>query len=94
MALGQVGQVTYPLDMATINLYDAKTHLSQLVDRAARGEDVVIGKAGKPLVRMIPYHEAALAPREPGGCEGRIIIHDDFDVLPDDVLAAFEGESD
>ncbi len=74
--------------MTTINLSDAKTHLSQLVDRASRGEDVVIGKAGKPLVRMIPYCEPALPPRVPGGCEGRIIIHDDFD----DVLAAFEGK--
>lgn len=79
--------------MTTINLYEAKTHLSQLVDRAAAGEEIVIGKAGKPLVRLVPYNRAAPAPRVPGAWKGRVVIHDDFDELPPEIADAFAGES-
>ena len=47
-----------------VNLYNAKAHLSRLIDRATAGEDIVIGRAGKPLVRLVPVTD--LAPREPG----------------------------
>ena len=56
-----------------------------------RGEEVVIGKAGKPVARLVPYREV-LEPRVPGGWEGRVRIADDFDELPDEVAAAFRGE--
>ncbi len=74
-----------------INLYDAKTHLSQLVERAARGEEIIIAKAGRPLARLVPL-EAAAPMRSPGALAGRIRIGADFDApLPDDLAAGFEG---
>lgn len=77
--------------MTTINLYEAKTHLSQLVDRAAKGEDIIIGKAGKPMVRLVPYISTVAEPRRPGSWRGRVTIHEDFDVLPREVADAFAG---
>ena len=73
------------------NIHEAKTHFSRLVERAMRGEEIVIGKAGKPVARLVPYREDR-APRVPGGWEGKVRIADDFDELPDEVAAAFRGE--
>ena len=76
--------------MDPVNIYEAKTRLSQLVDRAAAGEDVVIGRNGRPLVRLTRL-EAAPHVRF-GVLAGRFEVPDDFDApLPDDVLATFEG---
>lgn len=76
-----------------MNLYEAKTHLSELVERAARGEEVVIAKAGQPRARLLPLARAG-GPRRAGAWKGRVMIAADFDApLPDDVLAAFEGRS-
>jgi prevent-host-death family protein len=61
-----------------VNLYDAKAHLSQLVDRAAQGEEIVIAKAGKPKAKLVPYREAA-ARREPANLLGITFIAEDFD---------------
>lgn len=73
------------------NLYEAKTSLSQLVDRAASGEEIVIAKAGKPLAKLVPFAKRS-EPRQPGGWEGKVRIREDFDEpLPEDLLAAFEG---
>ena len=73
------------------NLYEAKTFLSRLVDRAANGEEIILSKAGKPLAKLVPYHRPA-TPRQPGGWEGRMRISDDFDAsLPPELQAAFEG---
>jgi prevent-host-death family protein len=73
------------------NLYEAKTSLSRLVDRAARGEEIILAKAGKPLAKLVPFHHPSM-PRLPGGWEGRVRIADDFDApLPPEVQAAFEG---
>jgi prevent-host-death family protein len=75
----------------TVNLYEAKTHLSALVERASRGEEVVIAKAGEPKARLVPYSRPA-KDRKPGVWKGRVAIGPDFDApLPEDVLAAFEG---
>lgn len=77
-----------------VNIYEAKTRLSQLVDRAAAGEEIVIAKAGRPVARLVPL-ELAPPPRVPGRLKGKIWIAPDFDApLPDDVLDAFEGRSD
>jgi prevent-host-death family protein len=77
----------------TVNLYEAKTHLSELVERAARGEEVVIAKAGQPRARLVPLERPRRA-RRPGAWKGRVVIAADFDApLPADVLAAFEGDS-
>lgn len=73
------------------NLYEAKTSLSRLVDRAAHGEEIILAKAGKPLAKLVPFH-APPRPRQPGGWEGRVRIAEDFDApLPPEILAAFEG---
>lgn len=74
-----------------VNIHEAKTHFSKLVARAAGGEEIVIGKAGKPLAKLVPYREPH-GPRTPGGWEGRVQIAADFDELPPEVAAAFRGE--
>lgn len=77
--------------METVNIYDAKTRLSQLVDRAAAGEDVVVSRNGKPLVRIT---QLASAPKRIkfGVLKGKLRVAADFNAaLPDDVLASFEG---
>jgi prevent-host-death family protein len=79
--------------MSVVNVHEAKTHLSRLLERVAAGEEIVIAKAGRPVARLVPYDEA-LEPRQPGGWEGRVWMADDFDELPPEILAAFEGEED
>jgi prevent-host-death family protein len=74
-----------------VNIHEAKTHFSRLVERVAGGEEVIIGRAGKPVARLVPYIEDD-TPRVPGGWEGRVTISEDFDELPDEVAAAFRGE--
>ncbi|QIE27377.1 Antitoxin Phd_YefM, type II toxin-antitoxin system (plasmid) [Caballeronia sp. SBC1] len=77
--------------MQTINIHDAKTHFSRLVDAAANGEEIIIAKAGKPAARLGPIQHERI-PRRFGGLKGKVKIADDFDAaLPDDVIAAFEG---
>ena len=91
--LGQVDQLE-PIVAATYNLYDAKTRLSELVDRAAAGEEIVIAKNGRPLARLGPV-PAERPNRSPGGWEGMVWIADDFDApLPDDIQRAFDSASD
>jgi prevent-host-death family protein len=63
---------------AIVNLYEAKTSLSQLIERAAAGEEIIIAKAGKPKARLVPLGDRA-RPREPGGWEGKVWVADDFD---------------
>jgi prevent-host-death family protein len=77
----------------TLNLYEAKTQLSKLVERAAAGEEIVIAKAGKPMARLVPAE--ACRPkklREPGFLKGKVWIAEDFDEWPEDILASFEAE--
>lgn len=75
----------------TVNLYEAKTHLSELVERAAAGEEIVIAKGGRPKARLVPL-DAAKPKRKLGLWEGKAWISDDFDApLPEDIQAAFEG---
>jgi prevent-host-death family protein len=76
-----------------VNLDEAKTHLSQLVDRAARGEEILIAKSGIPLVRLTPAPFAGQE-RKPAGALGVTFMSDDFDdPLPPEIQAAFEGLS-
>lgn len=75
--------------MKTVNIHAAKTQLSRLVDEAARGEEIVIARAGRPVARLAPLRETS-APRKPGLMRGKIRIGRDFDApLPRDVLDAF-----
>lgn len=72
----------------TLNLYEAKTQLSGLVDAVAAGAEVIIAKAGKPMARLVPLRSTAR--RKPGKGKGRIWIGDDFDApLPADLLERF-----
>ena len=75
-----------------INLYEAKSRLSALVERAAAGEEIIIAKAGHPKARLVPL-EPGRRPREPGGWEGKVWVADDFDEpLPPDLIRAFTGD--
>jgi prevent-host-death family protein len=77
--------------METVNIYDAKTRLSQLIDKAASGEDVVVCRNGKPLVRITQLIEPKRRIHF-GVLKGKVSIAADFDApLSDEVLAAFEG---
>lgn len=77
--------------MTTVNIHQAKTHLSRLLARVAAGEEIIIAKANRPIARLVPF-EAPATDRVPGTARGEIWIADDFDApLPDDLLAAFEG---
>lgn len=77
--------------METVNIYEAKTRLSQLVDRAAAGDDVVVSRNGRPLVRITRLSPSK-RPIRFGVLEGKIRISPDFDApLPDPIVAAFEG---
>jgi prevent-host-death family protein len=74
-----------------VSLYDAKTHLSQLVDRAAGGEEITISKNGKPLARLMPLVNKG-ARRTPAGALGIVTVGPDFDApLPADLQTAFDG---
>jgi len=81
--------------MSTTNVAEAKAKLSQLIDKALSGEEVVIAKHGKPLVKLVPV-ELDTSPRDltKRVWEGELWIADDFNELPDDLLRAFEGEAD
>ena len=74
--------------MTTLNLYEAKTQLSKLVDRAAAGEEIVIAKAGKPMARLVPLQQRR--PRKSGFLKGQIWIADDFDDTPEEIIRDFE----
>ena len=74
-----------------INIHEAKTHLSRIVDEVAAGAEVVIAKAGKPMARLVPLTTTA-RPRKLGLLKGRIHVPDDFnEPLPEGVLKEFEG---
>jgi prevent-host-death family protein len=77
--------------METVNIYEAKTRLSQLVDKAVAGEDVVVSRNGKPLVRITRL-DSSKRPIRFGVLKGKVRIGKDFDApLPADVMAEFEG---
>jgi prevent-host-death family protein len=77
--------------METVNIYQAKTQLSKLVDLASSGTDVVIARAGKPVARLTALTNEK-RPLVSGLLEGQGWIADDFNApLPDDILAGFEG---
>ena len=76
---------------ATVNIYEAKTQLSRLVDQAAAGEEIIIARAGKPVARLSPLAAPARKIRF-GVLKGQFKVATDFDApLPDEVIAAFEG---
>jgi prevent-host-death family protein len=74
--------------MSITNIHDAKSQLSQLIEQAERGEEVIIARAGKPVAKLIPYKKKA-SPRRGGQWSGKIKVAEDFDQLPDDIAKAF-----
>lgn len=79
--------------MQITNISEAKAQLSALVERVRAGEDIVIGKAGRPVARLVKYENSRQA-RRPGALKGEIRISDDFDELPEDLAEAFGTETE
>ncbi len=78
-----------------VNVHEAKTHLSRLLEQVAQGEEVIIGKAGKPVAKLVPYLPQR-EPRKPGALKGQIWMADDWDSdeVNREIEALFYGEDD
>lgn len=75
--------------MRQVNIHEAKTHLSQLLEEAARGEQIVIARAGKPVALLVAINDDT-TPRPRGLLKGKVWIADDFDApLPEEILQSF-----
>ena len=74
--------------MYITNISEAKSHLSALIEKVMAGEEIIIGKAGKPVAKLVRY-ERREESRRPGALKGKIKIEDDFDELPVDMAKAF-----
>jgi prevent-host-death family protein len=74
--------------MAQVGMHEAKTKLSQLVERAEAGEDIVIARNGKPVARLVPVASTASLTSVRGAWRGRVRLAEDFDELPDDMADA------
>jgi prevent-host-death family protein len=84
------GQTIYQEVMSVLitNISEAKARLSALIEKVMAGQEVIIGKAGKPVAKLVRY-ERSEKPRKPGALKGKIKISDDFDELPKDIAKAF-----
>jgi prevent-host-death family protein len=77
--------------MEQVNVHEAKTHLSKLLERVEAGEEIVIARNGKPVAKLVAV--PARKPREPGALKGRIWIADDFDETDQEIIDSFyEGD--
>ena len=81
--------------MQITNISEAKATLSKLVEKVLKGDEVIIGKAGKPVAKLVPY-DLESSPRQlgVGKWQGKIWMADDFDDLPEDIVQLFTGEAD
>jgi prevent-host-death family protein len=81
--------------MQTVNIHEAKTHLSRLVEEAAKGKPFIIAKAGKPMVKVVPLVEQEIKGVDKlGFMSGEILVPDDFDSIESShILSLFEGKS-
>lgn len=79
--------------MQVVNIHDAKTQLSRLLEQVQAGEDVVIAKSGTPIVRLVPYAPPKRKIAPPGAMEGEIWISDDFDAPLDELFDCLKPES-
>ena len=70
--------------MTVVNMHEAKSNLSQLVKRAAAGEEIIVAKAGEPVAKIVPYTAPPKKPRVPGSMKGQIWIAPDFDEIPEE----------
>lgn len=86
--------VYYYLMAVTVNIHEAKTHFSKLLERVRQGEEVIVAKAGKPVAKLVPI-EQPQPDRKPGSARGLVKIYDNFDdPLPEDIQKYFEGRGD
>jgi prevent-host-death family protein len=87
------GQTIYQevMRMLITNISEAKAQLSALIEKVRAGQEVIIGKAGKPVAKLVRY-ERSEKPRQPGALRGKINIGNDFDELPMDIAKAFAME--
>ena len=77
--------------MKQFNMHEAKSQLSKLGEMAWKGEKIVIAKAGKPYLDLVP-HKPERKPRTPGRLKGQIRMAPDFDATPEDIISSFEAE--
>jgi prevent-host-death family protein len=75
--------------MAQVGMHEAKTKLSQLVERAEAGEEIVIARNGKPVARLVPVQSTNSLASVHGALSGLVQVAEDFDELPDDIADAF-----
>ena len=80
--------------MQAVNIHDAKTRLSQLLEQVERGEDIVIARAGHPVARLIAYTAPTRQVAPPGGMAGEIVMAEDFDASLDGLFDCLEGNAD
>jgi len=78
--------------MTEVGMHEAKTKLSQLVERAEHGEEIVITRNGKPVVRLAPIPAASTLASVRGVWRGQVHIAEDFDDLPDDIAESLGGK--
>jgi prevent-host-death family protein len=81
------------IPMYITNITEVKAHFSALIEKVPAGEEIIIGKSGKPVAKLVRY-ERREESRQPGTLKGKIKIADDFDELPDDIAEAFEIKTD
>lgn len=75
-----------------VNIHDAKTHFSKIINQVLNGEEIIVARGGKPLVRLVPYEEETTE-RKGGQFKGLLTMSEDFDApLPEDLLKLFYGE--
>jgi prevent-host-death family protein len=79
--------------MDKVNIHEAKTHLSRLIARVSAGEEIVIGNAGKPVAKLVPFTDES-EPRKLGGWKGKIRLAPDWDSddVNEEIAAAFDGK--
>lgn len=90
--LAKLASYWYHPPMTQVGMHEAKTKLSQLVERAESGEDIVIARRGKPVARLVPVERTNGMARVRGSMRGQIWMADDFDELPEGFAEAFEAE--
>lgn len=73
-----------------VNVHEAKTHLSRLLEQVSFGEEIIIAKGNEPIAKLVPFKNPKEGRRNPGRYKNQIWIADDFDLLPSDLMAEFE----
>jgi prevent-host-death family protein len=84
-----LAHVFHNRDMATmVNIHEAKTHFSKLLEKVQQGEEVIVAKAGEPVAKLVPIKKKIK--RTPGGAEGLKVPPEFFEPLPEDIMRHFE----